>query len=185
MPVETASEKEYNAQVVFQNQARYNQRANRELFGHLAYLTGRARHRDTGSWFGSIHGIQNHLIICDINWLRRYRPLAPDSPVLKDPALDPPNLSWNHALHDGFTGLREHRAKIDHLIRAWFDAFPPSRYHEVFAYQDSAGKTLTAMAGRAFEFLFSHQTHHRGQISQILDTLGLPNNLADNAAYLE
>jgi uncharacterized damage-inducible protein DinB len=41
------------------------------------------------------------------------------------------------------------------------------------------------MAGAAFEFLFLHQTHHRGQISQILDAMGLPNNLADNVAYLE
>ena len=41
------------------------------------------------------------------------------------------------------------------------------------------------MAGKAFEFLFLHQTHHRGQISQILDRIGLPNNLADNAAFLE
>jgi len=44
---------------------------------------------------------------------------------------------------------------------------------------------IYGLAGQAFEFLFLHQTHHRGQISQILDTLGLPNNLADNAAYLE
>ena len=41
------------------------------------------------------------------------------------------------------------------------------------------------MAGQAFEFLFLHQIHHRGQISQILDAFGLPNNWGDNAAYLE
>jgi uncharacterized damage-inducible protein DinB len=47
------------------------------------------------------------------------------------------------------------------------------------------GTPRSALAGQAFEFLFLHQIHHRGQISQILDTLGQPNNLADNAAYLE
>jgi uncharacterized damage-inducible protein DinB len=41
------------------------------------------------------------------------------------------------------------------------------------------------VAASAFEFLFVHQTHHRGQVSQILDRLGLPNNVADNAAFLE
>ena len=184
MPVDNASETEYSAQTVFQHQARYNQRANAEMFQHLSVLTGRARRRDTGSWFGSIHGILNHLIICDINWLRRFRPLAPDSPVLNNPVLNPTNLSWDHDLHDRFTGLWDHQTQVDLLIRDWFDTFPPARYHEVFEYQDSAGETLTATAGRAFEFLFSHQIHHRGQISQILDTLGLPNNLADNTAYL-
>lgn len=179
------AEDTYTAQSIFQNLARYNERANRDLFEGLSCLTGRARRREAGSWFGSIHGILNHVIICDINWLRRYRALAPDSPVLKDPCLDPPNLSWDHDLHDRFRDLHAHRRPLDALIRAWFQAFPPSRYHESFPYRDSAGAPRTARAGQAFEFLFLHQTHHRGQISQILDAWGHPNNLADNAAYLE
>jgi len=81
--------------------------------------------------------------------------------------------------------MQEHRTRLDALIRAWFETFPASRYSEIFPYQDSSGTARTAMAGQAFEFLFLHQAHHRGQISQILDTFGLPNNLADNAAYLE
>jgi uncharacterized damage-inducible protein DinB len=175
----------YTAQHLFQNLARYNERANQELYASLSHLTGRARRRDMGSWFGSLHGILNHIIICDINWLRRYRALEPDSPVLNGPALDPPNLSWDRDLHDDFKGLGEHRRQVDALIRAWFDAFPPARYEEAFQYRDSVGKTRSARAGQAFEFLFLHQIHHRGQISQMLDMLGQPNNLADNAAYLE
>jgi uncharacterized damage-inducible protein DinB len=177
--------KDYTPRCIFQNMARYNARANHEMVQHLSALTGRARRRDVGSWFQSIHGILNHVLICDINWLKRYRALSPESPVLNDPQLDPPNLSWDHDLHDDFTGLKTHRAVVDALIQAWFEAFPASRYSEVFAYQDSVGTARRGLAGQAFEFLFLHQTHHRGQISQILDTLGLPNNLADNAAYLE
>ena len=175
----------YSAQNIFQNLAGYNERANQQLLASLSHLTGRARRRDMGSWFGSLHGILNHIIICDINWLRRYRALEPDSPVLNDPILDPPNLSWDRDLHDDFKGLGEHRRQLDALIRDWFAAFPPARYNERFQYQDSAGTLRSALAGQAFEFLFLHQTHHRGQISQILDTLGQPNNIADNVAYLE
>jgi uncharacterized damage-inducible protein DinB len=180
-----AMERSYTAHSIFQNLARYNERANLELFASLAHLTGRARRRDMGSWFGSIHGILNHIIVCDINWLRRYRALEPDSPVLNDPALDPPNLAWDRNLHDDFKGLGDHRRIVDTLIRNWFDAFPPARYGEPFQYRDSVDRPRSALAGRAFEFLFLHQAHHRGQISQILDMLGQPNNLADNAAYLE
>lgn len=176
---------DYGPQHIFLNLARYNQSANRAMLKILASLTSQARKRDAGSWFGSIHGILNHIIICDINWLRRYRALAPDAPVLNGPDLDPPNLSWDHDLHESFTGLRQHRTAVDALIVEWFKAFPASRYTEIFNYADSAGTIRTARAGQAFEFLFLHQAHHRGQISQILDTLGLPNNLADNTAYLE
>ncbi len=34
-------------------------------------------------------------------------------------------------------------------------------------------------------FAVLHQIHHRGQVSQIMDRFGLPNNWGDNAAYLE
>ncbi len=47
----------------------------------------------------------------------------------------------------------------------------------------SAG--LGLIPAMAYEFLFLHQIHLRGQISQILDTFGLPSNWGDNAAYLE
>ena len=165
--------------------ARYNERINQEMYAVLAVLTDRARKQEAGSWFGSIHGILNHIIISDFNWLRRYRALSPQSPVLTDPRLDPPNLSWEHDLHGKFSSLRADRAIVDERIRAWFEEFPAARYNETFEYQDSVGNHRHAKAGAAFEFLFFHQTHHRGQISQILDSMGLAHSFADNAAYLE
>jgi len=175
----------YEINQTFLNLACYNERINREMYAVLSALTGRARKQDAGSWFGSIHGILNHIIICDFNWLKRYRALAPESPVLTDTRLDPPNLSWDHDLHDSFAGLREDREIVDERIRAWFAEFPAARYDEVFEYQDSVGNLRQATAGAAFEFLFLHQTHHRGQISQILDRMGLAHSFADNVAYLE
>ena len=174
----------YDVKQSFLNLARYNERVNREMVAVLVVLTDRARKQEAGSWFGSIHGILNHLIICDLNWLKRYRALSPESPVLTDPRLDPPNLSWDHNLYDNFAGLREERTIVDERICAWFVEFPASRYDEIFNYRDSAGNLRRAKAGAAFEFLFYHQTHHRGQISQILDSMGLSNNFADNLAYL-
>ena len=168
----------------FLRMAAYNGRANEELYEALSRVTDRARKRDTGSWFGSIHGILNHVVICDINWLRRYRALAPDSTILADPALDPPGLSWDHDLHDDFGRLRDARTAVDVVIRRWFAGFAEQRYGEVFLYRDSKGTSREAAAAEAFDFLFVHQVHHRGQISQILDALGVPNNMADNVGFL-
>ena len=89
------------------------------------------------------------------------RELSPESPVLTDPRLDPPSLSWEHDLHDNFAGLRKDRTIVDERIRAWFEEFPAARYDEDFEYQDSVGNLRHAKAGPAFEFLFLHQTHHR------------------------
>jgi uncharacterized damage-inducible protein DinB len=175
----------YDIKQIFQNLARYNERANRKMYEILSALTDRGRKRDTGSWFGSLHGILNHGLIADLNWLKRYRALSPESPVLTDSKLDPPGLSWEHDLCEDFKNLKDMREQVDASLCAWFAEFPVSRYDKIFQYRDSRGNLKTAQAGAAFEFLFLHQTHHRGQIAQILDTLGLPNNLADNAAYLD
>jgi uncharacterized damage-inducible protein DinB len=174
----------YHAKDVMQDLARYNERANGEMYEILSALTDRARKREAGSWFGSIHSLLNHVIICDINWLQRFRTLSPDSPVLNDPGLNPPGLSWAHDLHDDFERLREERVFVDTKIRAWFAEFPEERYGEKFQYVDSKGASQRPVAAAAFEFLFLHQIHHRGEVAQVLDCLGLPNNFADNKAFL-
>jgi uncharacterized damage-inducible protein DinB len=165
--------------------ARYNRRANLELFDALSPLTEQARKRETGSWFGSIHGILNHIIIADLYWLNRYRPIFPESTVLRDERLAPCTLSWKHDLFDHFDDMKRARPFVDECIIAWFQECPDDRSDQTFEYSDSAGKLRTATAGKAFEFLFVHQIHHRGQVSQALDAIGLPNNIADNGAFLE
>ena len=175
----------YTSGNVFLHLARYNRRANAEIFEVLAKLTDRALRRDAGSHFGSMWTLLNHIIIADMYWLNRFKPVYPDSVVLKDPLLSPPELSWDHDLREDFDGLRGQRSFVDGRIIAWFDECPEERYGQRFEYVDSAGKVRGALAGQAFEFLFLHQIHHRGQLSQMLDALGLPNNIADNGAFLE
>ncbi|HUX22428.1 MAG TPA: DinB family protein [Spirochaetia bacterium] len=170
---------------VFLDLARYNLRANGELYNVLATLTDKARHRETGSWFGSVHRLINHIVIADMFWLKRFRAIYPESRVLADTRLIPDDLSWSHALRDDFDELRGERGYVDDRLIDWFEECPEERYEVRFEYVDSAGGTRHAVASKAFEFLFVHQIHHRGQVSQILDELGLPNNIADNGAFLE
>jgi uncharacterized damage-inducible protein DinB len=175
----------YSSKDVFENLARDNERANLEMSAVLAILTDRARRRESGSWFGSILGILNHIIICDLHWLKRFQALSPHSAVLTDRKLDPPNLSWHHDLHEEFEPLRAERLVADGSIRAWFAEFPEERYGESFQYTDSSGTSRKTIAGSAFQFFFLHQVHHRGAVAQILDGIGLPNNFMNNLTFLD
>jgi uncharacterized damage-inducible protein DinB len=175
----------YLSKDIYSHMALYNKRANAEMLAVLAQLTDKARRRDTGSWFGSIHRLVNHMIIADMYWLNRFGPVFPESAVLKDPLLSPARLSWQHDLCEDFEGLQHQRRFVDDRIIAWFEECPEDRYGDTFQYSDSIGNLQNAVAGQAFEFLFLHQVHHRGQVSQVLDSLGLPNNFADNVAFLE
>jgi uncharacterized damage-inducible protein DinB len=80
--------------------------------------------------------------------------------------------------------MLSHRRDVDSLIRAWFDEADERLMERVFDYVDSGGVARSAVACDAFDFLFVHQTHHRGQVAQILDTLGVASNFADNTRFL-
>ena len=81
--------------------------------------------------------------------------------------------------------LRRRSAYISGKLTAWFREYPRDGYGKPFQYKDSMGSVRDAVAGPSFDYLFIHQLHHRGQISQILDEVGLPNNFADNLLFLE
>ena len=164
--------------------AQYNAQANRHIFEACALLTSQARNRDAGSYFGSIMGILNHTIVADYFWLNRFKPVLPESKVLGDPRITPENLSWTHPLHGDFTEMRKDRGFVDGRILAWIEECPEPLYSRTFDYVNSAGETKNAIVGRALNFLFQHQTHHRAQISQILDATGLPNNPLDLDAFM-
>jgi uncharacterized damage-inducible protein DinB len=170
---------------IFLNLAHYNRRVNAEMFQVLALLTDKGRRRETGAWFGSLHKMVNHLIVADLHWLQRFKPVLPESAVLNDPRLSPAGLSWKQDLRENFEELQEERRLVDERLIAWFEECPEDRYGHPFQYTDSAGNLRSAIMGMAFTFLFIHQTHHRGQVAQVLDALGLPNSFADNVAFLE
>jgi len=176
---------EYNQKESYIYRASYNADANKEMFGILAGLTDKARRRECGSYFGSLWGILDHLVTAEYVWLNRFKPLLEDSDFFRDPELSPDNLSWFEDLCPGFEELGERSAYISGKLTEWFRVYPREGYGKPFQYRDSKGATRDAVAGPSFDYLLIHQLHHRGQISQILDVAGLPNNFADNLRFLE
>ena len=162
--------------------ARFNAGSNRELYRILTQLTPGALVSDRGSWFGSLTGMLNHIIVTDIHWLDRFRPLDPEAAVFTDGRLGSFSLEWK-PLSEDFSVLSEGRRVVDDLISEWFVWFPEENYARDLSYLDSGGRTQSTTAARAFSFLFSHQNYHRGQISQVLDEIGLPNSFMDNLKY--
>lgn len=174
----------YNQKDSYLHRAEYNNQANKSMFEILSQLTGKARRRDCGSYFGSIWGILDHLVKAEYIWLNRFETLMPQAEIFKDKDIAPENLSWYEKLCSSFDELKQSSAFISGKLVEWFQEYPEEGYGKSFQYQDSSGEKRDALAGKAFDYLLVHQLHHRGQISQILDEIGLPNNFADNGLYL-
>src|SRR5690606_16137777 len=53
--------------------ARYNQWMNKNLYEVVARLADDQRKADCGLFFDSIHGTLNHLLVCDLMWMARFK----------------------------------------------------------------------------------------------------------------
>jgi uncharacterized damage-inducible protein DinB len=159
--------------------ARYNLAANEAMVAHLAALEPGVIASPRGSFFGSIQGILDHIITCDINWLRRFRELFPRDEVLGRPRLSPPGCAWTSFEFPDFDEFRRERALVDSIIVDWLEGVDFSRFGETLAYLDSHGAPKRYYLRDAVEHVFNHQTHHRGQISQILDELGVKHDYSN------
>jgi uncharacterized damage-inducible protein DinB len=164
--------------------ARYNRAANESLIRHLGGLSVADLAAPRGSHFGSIQGILDHIATCDINWLRRFRELFPGDEPLNRPRLAPPGHAWTEFSFPDFAAFRSERALVDAIFEDWVAMADVSRFGEVLSYSDSHGHAKRYYFRDALDHVFNHQTHHRGQLSQILDELGIEHdfsNLCDSA----
>lgn len=164
--------------------ARYNSAVNDKMYDIVAELPEEKRKRDVGAHFRSIHGILNHIIVSDYTWLRRFRSWHADSVVLSDPRIELPNLSWERDLYERFDELHSARKMLDVIMRSWIDELAESRYEEVVHYTDFAGRSREYIAWQAIDHVFNHQTHHRGQVSEVLDEMLVEHDYANLTAIL-
>jgi uncharacterized damage-inducible protein DinB len=159
--------------------ARYNGAANQALVGFLDKLPPAELSKPRGSYFSSIQGILDHVIMCDINWLRRFRELFPKAEPLNRPRLSPPGHAWTVFEFPEYSEFRIERVKVDAIFADFVEAADSSRFGEVLTYSDSHGIARRYYFRDAFDHVFNHQTHHRGQISQILDELGVEHDFSN------
>jgi uncharacterized damage-inducible protein DinB len=165
--------------------ARYNRGANEYLVGRLAALPAPELSKPRGSYFGSLQGVLDHIIMCDINWLRRFRILFQDDEALNRPRLAPPGSDWTKFEFPLFDEYRRERAVVDAIFMDWIGAADTTRFGEVLAYSDSEGRPKRYRLREALDHVFNHQTHHRGQVSQILDEMGIEHDYSNLIGFAE
>jgi uncharacterized damage-inducible protein DinB len=153
--------------------AAYNRFANEQLVLNLAALPAGELQKPRGSHFGSIQGLLDHVIMCDINWLRRFRELFPKDEPLNRPRLQPSGHAWTKFEFPDFEDYRRERALVDAIFEDWVAMADTGRFGEILSYRDSHDMPLRYYFRDALDHVFNHQTHHRGQVSQILDELGV------------
>lgn len=144
----------------FQQLARYNAQANDILYAACSELPDAERKRDRRAFFTSIHGALNHILVGDRIWMIRF-----DGGEAGSDALD-------KILYDDFNELRTMRSQEDARITRFMAGLDSGFLMRHVTYVNNAGLEIRDPVPLLLAHFFNHQTHHRGQVHQMLGEAG-------------
>ena len=146
--------------------ARYNSWQGRQLrvcYDQMCLQDGQAWFQDRGGFFGGIHGTLNHLLWGDLLWLGRFDGGAPPDVGLEaSVTLSADGPSYWAA-----------RAGCDRRLSQWVDTLTDEvlagdlTWHSVVLDQ-----TMSRPLADCVVHFFNHQTHHRGQVHDMISQAG-------------
>jgi uncharacterized damage-inducible protein DinB len=139
--------------------AAYNAWANRRIYEAVATLPTEAYMAPRPAFFGSIHRTLNHILVGDRVWLSRIEGTHPTGPI-------PTRL--DEILFESLPDLRDARAVEDQRIIDLCDRLASKDLGKIIAYRDMAGNAQASSLHGILLHFFNHQTHHRGQVHNLL-----------------
>ena len=153
-----------------QTMATYNQWVNEKIYDLCGKLSDVDRKADRKAFFKSIHGTLNHLLLVDRLWLGR----------LQGRPRDPQLQKLDTELYADFDTLRKERKKTDADIIAWAATVTDKRLEETLSFFSmTMDRNIAFPCWHCAIHFFNHQTHHRGQITALLNQLGLDYGATD------
>ncbi|MGD1911028.1 MAG: DinB family protein [Rivularia sp. (in: cyanobacteria)] len=140
----------------FQMLASYNTLANRKLYEVCSKLSDAQRKQIRPAFFKSIHGTLNHIMIGDRIWIGRFK------------GQKVPSTRLDAILYHDFEVLQKTRMLEDRNIEAFISNSSEDFFCDTIKYLDNQGKAHNDPTELLMAHFFNHQTHHRGQIHDML-----------------
>lgn len=147
--------------------ASYNASMNGRLYAAAALLPKEVLGADRGAFFGSIIGTLNHIVAGDTIWLRRFMAHPANFASLKVMADIAAPTGLAHRYSEELEALWEHRVRLDAIIVAMAAELTEHALAQPLPYRNARGDQRKNFGSLLLHF-FSHQTHHRGQITTLL-----------------
>ncbi len=129
-------------------------------------------------YYKSINEILNHILEVDISWLNDLKGYFPQSPLTNNLIIDIPEGEFSR-LFLSKTPFIEARNKIDNIIIDLCNYFSSMDYYKEIGFIGMHNTKNKKLVWEILFHIFNHQTHHRGQISQILDENKITNDFSN------
>gem|GEM_PF-2026000 len=135
-----------------------------------------------GYFFKTLGQILEHIFVADMIWMKAFSDLNSYGMSLENEVMPIP--SYDDHIFTNFSDYCKARVDLDTFICAYMEKIDDSLLQKTVSRKTKDGQLMERMASKAIIHFFNHQTHHRGQISNILDNLKIENNYS-NMIFLD
>jgi uncharacterized damage-inducible protein DinB len=163
-----------NMKTVFQAFARYNGSVNQSVLELVEPLRKEQLMMETKAYYPSIFKTLLHNLIADLNWLKRYRGVLKENKALNSnqlASLEERNLEKE--FESDYKKLFQYRKQVDEIIIQFVNEIDENKLDSMVKYKSYKGEDVEKELWKTLLHWFNHQTHHRGQISVLLDLIGI------------
>ena len=157
----------------FQLLANFNTWANKKIISSCKKLDDTEYKKDRKAFFSSIHGTLNHLLVVDGAYISRIEGKNHD---LK---------SLDQILYENLFQLEEARIKEDKRLVDLVNNLSKESINKEITYKGFETGNQTYTINLVLITLFNHQTHHRGQIHNMLSQAGVKPPQIDIIDFIE
>ena len=164
--------------------AKYNKHANAEMARILGTLPESRLYEAAGTFYKSIAGLVNHGLQSTAGSLKR----AADRGFLPDLILPIvgsfPQASMGEMIFKDFSEYKALREKADEALVAACAAAAAADLDKTFSFTGRDNQPRTLSYGGNLLALYTHEVHHRGGVSTILDGWGVENDWSSLMRFL-
>ncbi len=161
---------------LFQLLSQYNTKANEEMMGVLGKVPAEQLTKDVGSFYGSILGLLNHILVSDVFGIKRFFKQYPELEKTRDKLPTFRMEGWKDIVWPSLAVLKPIRTAVDEAIQQACELLTEKQYAEILHYKNWDGKEMQKPSWLVSLHMFNHQTHNRGQIALILDQMAVKND---------
>lgn len=165
-----------NMKPIFQAFAKYNQSVNLSILELVEPLTQEKVMAKTKAFFPSIFETMNHNLMSDLYWLKRFGDGFKESMALTNAVVALDFRGLRTELEADYKKLFHYRIQVDEVIRQLIEEWDENTLNSVFKYKTFKGEEMEGILWKILLQWFNHQTHHRGQISVLLDMVDVKND---------
>ena len=140
---------------------------------------------DLKVFYKSILGTFQHIVLAELSWLRRYATFFAYPSLSGSPLLARDQAALKEESGKNLEALRSLCAETDALFAVFAAELDEADLGKRVNYKNMHGVDFERTYGDTIFHVLNHGTHHRGEISALLDMNGVTNDVSGFTLYIK